>query len=207
MPRSRLRLVGLALALFLIAPAAVASASEQVLPLLWAGQVQDEAGLWPSGVEVVAFARPPVEDLEVGVGLAEVARTTTDGDGRFALRTAPSAAMTGNADPAGWTTVMVAAFGGYNAGRRLGGVATRQGVRRRRWALGHESRRTIQAHRSHDERRRGRVSGLQGAPLGDGPRGWGSGSLRRATVQAAERGAGLLPLELQRGRPDERAGG
>lgn len=107
--RPRLRIVVMTLALLLVAPAAV-SASEPVLPLLWAGQVLDEAGRQPSDVEVVAFARPPVEALESGVPLAEVARTTTDRDGRFALRAAPSAAMAAHADPAGWTTVMVAAF-------------------------------------------------------------------------------------------------
>ena len=110
MLRTRFRIVVMTLALLLVAPAAVVSASEPVFPLLWAGQVQDAAGQQQSGVEVVAFARPPVEAIETGVPLAEVARATSDGEGRFALRTTPSAAMTGNADPAGWTTVMVAAF-------------------------------------------------------------------------------------------------
>ena len=111
MLRPPFRLVVLSTALLLAAPAAAVSAAEPTLPLLWAGQVQDEAGADRAGVEIVAFARPPVDALEAGTPLPEVARATTGRDGRFALRTGPSPAITGNADPAGWTTVMVAAFG------------------------------------------------------------------------------------------------
>jgi hypothetical protein len=103
-------LLVLTISLLLAAPAAAVSAAEPTLPLLWSGEVQDQTGRQESGVEVVAFARPPVDAIQPGVPLPEVARATTDGVGRFALRAAPSAAITQNADPAGWTTVMVAAF-------------------------------------------------------------------------------------------------
>jgi hypothetical protein len=106
----RIRFVVVVLALLVVAPAMAVSAGEPLLPLLWSGQVQNQVGQHQPEVEVVAFARPPVEALQVGIPLAEVARARTDREGNFSLRAGPSAAMTGNADPAGWTTVMVAAF-------------------------------------------------------------------------------------------------
>lgn len=127
MLRPRFQIAVMVLALLLVAPTAAVSASEPALPLLWAGQVQDQAGRQQSDVEVVAFARPPVEALEAGVPLAEVARATTNREGHFSLRTAPSADMTENADPAGWTTVMVAAFSPEGMTLALDSVAWERG--------------------------------------------------------------------------------
>ena len=86
----------------------VAQAAEAA-PVLWEGIVQTPKGEPAGGASVVAYARPPAGQLQVGDHLAEVARTTADDDGRFTLRTPGGGAMAAAADQSGWTTVMVVA--------------------------------------------------------------------------------------------------
>jgi hypothetical protein len=87
----------------------IARADEAAPPVLWEGEIRTPAGMAADGADVVAYARPPAVSIEPGQELVEVARTTTDGSGRFVLRAWPDTAMS-MADNAGWTTVMLAAF-------------------------------------------------------------------------------------------------
>jgi hypothetical protein len=87
----------------------IAVADETAPPVLWAGEIRTEDGTAADGADVVAYARPPAASIKPGQELVEVARTTTDGSGRFVLRAWPDTAMS-VADQAGWTTVMLTAF-------------------------------------------------------------------------------------------------
>ncbi|MGH8974897.1 MAG: hypothetical protein ACRD0C_17055 [Acidimicrobiia bacterium] len=78
-------------------------------PLLWAGEVRNTAGR-ATPADVVAYVRPPASRLTEDDALVPLARATADASGRFALRAAPNDAVRRYADPAGWVTVMVAAF-------------------------------------------------------------------------------------------------
>ncbi|MGH9035151.1 MAG: hypothetical protein ACRD0O_05250, partial [Acidimicrobiia bacterium] len=83
--------------------------AEPPVPLLWAGEIRNAAGQ-PSPAELVAYVRPPASRLTEGDTLVPLARATADPSGHFALRAAPNDAVRSYADPAGWVTVMVAAF-------------------------------------------------------------------------------------------------
>jgi hypothetical protein len=94
------------------------------VPVLWAGEVRDAGGA-PAAAEVVAYLRPRVEDLEPGVVLAPIARTTTDASGRFSLRAAPTDRVRSVADP--WVTVMVVAYTPDGMSLAVDSVAWRSG--------------------------------------------------------------------------------
>ncbi|MEW6475278.1 MAG: carboxypeptidase-like regulatory domain-containing protein [Actinomycetota bacterium] len=80
-------------------------------PKLWDGTIVGAAGR-PIGAEVVAYARPSGLGLDEGrAPLREIARTRTDGSGRYVLRALRSEALRAAEDQDGWTNVMVAAFG------------------------------------------------------------------------------------------------
>ena len=87
----------------------IAHADETAPPVLWAGEIRTQDGKSADGADVVAYARPPAASIKTGQELVEVARTTTDGSGRFVLRAWPDTAMS-LADQAGWATVMLTAF-------------------------------------------------------------------------------------------------
>src|SRR5688572_19332673 len=89
----------------------IARADETAPPVLWEGVIHTPEGTPADGADVVAYARPPAASIKPGQELTEVARTTTDGSGRFVLRAWPDTAMT-MADQAGWATVMPTAFDG-----------------------------------------------------------------------------------------------
>lgn len=78
------------------------------LPVLWEGRVQEDGQ--PADAEVVAFLRPPAEALVPGVPLVPLARTRTDSNGHFTLRSLPTPDVSALTPESGWTTVMVAAF-------------------------------------------------------------------------------------------------
>jgi hypothetical protein len=98
-------LAALAVALAAVSPATATPSA----PLLWAGEIRNAAGQ-PSAAELVAYVRPPASRLSQGDALVPLARAKADSSGRFALRAAPNDAVRSYADPAGWVTVMVAAF-------------------------------------------------------------------------------------------------
>ncbi len=104
-----------------VAVPATASAPE---PVLWAGEVHDSGGT-PVAAEVIAYLRPAVEDLQPGVLLAPIAHTTSDGAGRFSLRTAPTERILALADP--WVTVMVVAYADDGMSVAVDSVAWRSG--------------------------------------------------------------------------------
>jgi hypothetical protein len=80
-------------------------------PALWDGTILGLDGR-PAGAEIVAYARPSGLGLDEGSApLREIARTRTDGAGRYVLRTLHTEAVRSAEDHDGWTNVMVAAFG------------------------------------------------------------------------------------------------
>jgi hypothetical protein len=80
-------------------------------PTLWAGRIVAADGR-PVAGEIVAYARPAGLGLDEGSApLREIARTRTDGSGRYILRSLHTDIMRAAADHNGWTNVMVAAFG------------------------------------------------------------------------------------------------
>jgi hypothetical protein len=80
-------------------------------PPLWDGTIVGTEGQ-PLHAEVVAYARPAGLGLNEGSApLREIARTRTDGSGRYVLRSLHSEALRAAEDQNGWTNVMVAAFG------------------------------------------------------------------------------------------------
>ena len=87
----------------------IARAAETTPPVLWDGEIRTPDGQPADKADVVAYGRPPAASIKPGQELVEVARTTTDGSGRFVLRAWPDTA-TSMADEAGWTTVMLTAF-------------------------------------------------------------------------------------------------
>lgn len=92
--------------------APTAQASSSSAPLLWQGTIVGPDGRPAPGTEVVAFARPAAGDLQPSESpLVPVARTTTDGSGRYILRSGRTDALRAVETESGWTNVMVAAFG------------------------------------------------------------------------------------------------
>jgi hypothetical protein len=87
----------------------IATADETAPPVLWSGEIRTQDGSAADGADVVAYARPPAASIKHGQEMVEVARTTTDGSGRFVLRAWPDTAMS-LANQAGWATVMLTAF-------------------------------------------------------------------------------------------------
>jgi hypothetical protein len=80
-------------------------------PSLWDGRIVAADGR-PVVGEIVAYARPAGLGLDEGSApLQEVARTRTDGSGRYVLRSLHTDVMRTAEDQNGWTNVMVAAFG------------------------------------------------------------------------------------------------
>src|SRR5882672_2249157 len=74
--------------------APIARASEPSAPVLWEGTIVGSAGQPAAGTEVVAFARPAGADLQsTEAGLVPVARTNTDQDGHYVLRTGRTDAL------------------------------------------------------------------------------------------------------------------
>ena len=105
----RLRKPFLRLAAFMLVAGTLQTvpAGAGVEPVLWSGEVR-QAGGGAEAAEVIAYLRPKPEQLEPGIPLAPITRTTTDAAGRFTLRTAPTDSMLAVADP--WITVMVVAY-------------------------------------------------------------------------------------------------
>ena len=103
----------------------IAHADETAPPVLWAGEIRTQDGKAADGADVVAYARPPATTIQPGQDLVEVARTTTDGSGRFVLRAWPDTAMS-LADQAGWATVMLTAFSSRRFAKRRQLEARRQ---------------------------------------------------------------------------------
>jgi len=80
-------------------------------PTLWEGRIVAADGL-PLKGEIVAYARPAGMGLDEGSApLREIARTRTDGSGRYMLRSLHTDLLRAAEDQNGWTNVMVAAFG------------------------------------------------------------------------------------------------
>jgi hypothetical protein len=80
-------------------------------PTLWDGTIVG-ADRQPLQAELDAYARPPGLGLNEGSApLREIARTRTDGSGRYVLRSLHTEALRAAEDQDGWTNVMVAAFG------------------------------------------------------------------------------------------------
>jgi hypothetical protein len=80
-------------------------------PTLWDGTIVG-ADSQPLQAEVVAYARPAGLGLNEGSApLREIARTRTDGSGRYVLRSLHNESLRAAEDQNGWTNVMVAAFG------------------------------------------------------------------------------------------------
>lgn len=105
-----LRCVAVAAVGAFLAPAFTVPVSAGEPPVLWAGDVQTPSGGPAEGIEVIAYARPPVERLERGAPLVEVVRTVTDSAGHYTLRAAPTPEVADSTDEAGWLTVMVVAL-------------------------------------------------------------------------------------------------
>jgi len=80
-------------------------------PTLWQGKIVAAGGQALKG-EIVAYARPAGLGLDEGSApLREIARTRTDGSGRYVLRSLHNDILRSAEDQNGWTNVMVAAFG------------------------------------------------------------------------------------------------
>lgn len=110
-------------ALLLVAGTTVAvPAAADAAPVLWTGEVRNGAGA-PLDAEVIAYLRPPVDELRVGLNLAPLTRTTTDEAGRFTLRAVPTEAILAIADP--WVTVMVVAYSAEGMSVAVDSVAWR----------------------------------------------------------------------------------
>lgn len=89
-----------------------ARAEAPAAPVLWEGTVQSSDGAPAAGTEVLAFARPPADQLGSGANqLVPVAQATTDSQGHYALRAGHSDALRAAEDDTGWVTVMVSAAG------------------------------------------------------------------------------------------------
>lgn len=85
--------------------------AEVPAPALWAGKIVGVDG-HPAAAEVVAYARPAGLGLDEGAApLREIARTRTDGTGRYVLRSLHTDAVRSATDQDGWANVMIAAFG------------------------------------------------------------------------------------------------
>lgn len=112
--RNRWRRSALALAAMVAGTSLVlakeASAGVPSGPVLWTGLVESASGEPAPGVQVVAFARPPVDRLLAGEEVVPIAEVATNDTGRFTLRAAPNSELAGMADESGWLTVMVAGF-------------------------------------------------------------------------------------------------
>lgn len=105
----RAAVVVLAMLGFIGAPAV--RAAVPVAPTLWEGKIVAADGR-PLAGEVVAYARPAGLGLDEGSApLREIARTRTDGSGRYVLRSLHTDVLRQAEDQNGWTNVMVAAFG------------------------------------------------------------------------------------------------
>jgi hypothetical protein len=90
-------------------PSVLAAAA--AAPTLWGGTIVG-ADSRPLQAEVVAYARPAGLGLDEGSApLREIARTRTDGSGRYLLRSLHTETVQAAEDQNGWTNVMVAAFG------------------------------------------------------------------------------------------------
>ncbi|MGH9000744.1 MAG: hypothetical protein ACRDY7_15300 [Acidimicrobiia bacterium] len=114
LPSSRYRITAPVLSTVLIATTLItdpARAAAPPAPVLWEGVVHGDDGQ-PAEAEVVAYARPAGADLGTGNALVEIARTQTDGSGRYRLRSGHVDALRAVEDEDGWANVMVVAFGG-----------------------------------------------------------------------------------------------
>src|SRR5687768_5955180 len=89
---------------FVGAPAV--QAAVPIAPTLWEGKIVAADGR-PLAGEVVTYVRPPGLGLDEGSApLREIARTRTDGSGRYVLRSLHTEILRAAEDQNGWTNVM-----------------------------------------------------------------------------------------------------
>jgi hypothetical protein len=122
-------ITAIAALVFCLGPLPTARADTPTAPVLWDGVLRNPTGQ-PAVGDVVAFVRPPADQLKPGDQLTELAQVRTNDAGRFVIRTLPTDAFRAAQDPSGWATVMVFAFGDHGLALAQDSVAWKpdQGV-------------------------------------------------------------------------------
>jgi hypothetical protein len=116
--------IGLVAVMLVSGTLAAVPARAEAGPVLWNGEVRNAGGA-PEAAEVIAYLRPVADELQPGVLLTPIARTTTDAAGRFRLRALPTDRILAVADP--WVTVMVVAYAADGMSLAVDSVAWRAG--------------------------------------------------------------------------------